>query len=96
MGWGEVWRSASKAAFVTALQRLIPAIRASDLQPGRSGVRAQAVSPAGDLIDDFVIDRTPHAIHVLNAPSPAATASLAIGEHVVDQLGQCQDDTDYD
>lgn len=88
MGWGEIWRSASKAAFVAALQRLIPSIRASDLQPGRSGVRAQAVSSAGDLIDDFVIDRTPHAIHVLNAPSPAATASLAIGQHVVEQLIQ--------
>ncbi len=94
MGWGEIWRSASKAAFVTALQRLVPAIRACDLQPGRRGVRAQAVSPTGDLVDDFVIDRTPRAIHVLNAPSPAATASLAIGQHVVDLLVQPQHDTD--
>ncbi len=86
MGMGEIWRSASKAAFVAALQKLIPTIRASDLIPGRSGVRAQAVSPEGTLIDDFVIDQTPRAIHVLNAPSPAATASLAIGQHIVETL----------
>lgn len=85
-GIGEIWRSASKPAFVAALQKLIPSIRSSDLQPGRSGVRAQAVSADGVLIDDFVIDQTPRAIHVLNAPSPAATASLAIGQYVVDRL----------
>lgn len=88
MGIGEMWRSASKSAFVTALQKLIPSIRESDLKPGRSGVRAQAVSPEGALIDDFVIDQTLRAIHVLNAPSPAATASLAIGQYVVDKLLQ--------
>lgn len=86
MGLGEIWRSANKGAFVRALRKLIPAIRAEDLVPGRSGVRAQAVSPDGKLIDDFVIDRTPRAIHVLNAPSPAATASLAIGQQVVDAV----------
>jgi (S)-2-hydroxyglutarate dehydrogenase len=84
MGMGEIWRSANKGAFVTALQKLIPSIRASDLVPGRSGVRAQAVSPDGKLIDDFVIEQTQRAIHVLNAPSPAATASLAIGQHIVE------------
>lgn len=94
MGAGEMWRSVSKAAFVTALQRLIPSLRSSDLQPGRSGVRAQAVSPAGEMIDDFVIDRTPRAIHVVNAPSPAATASLAIGQRVIDALRRCQADSD--
>ncbi len=87
MGIGEVWRSANKEAFVAALQKLIPTIRSADLQPGRSGVRAQAVSPDGKLIDDFLIEQTSHAIHVLNAPSPAATAALAIGQHVVDALG---------
>jgi L-2-hydroxyglutarate oxidase len=94
MGAGEMWRSVSKAAFVTALQRLIPSLRSSDLQPGRSGVRAQAVSPAGEMIDDFVIDQTPRAIHVVNAPSPAATASLAIGQQVIDALRRCQVDSD--
>lgn len=86
MGMGEVWRSASKGAFVRALQKLIPSIRPRDLMPGRSGVRAQAVSPDGALIDDFLLDQTPRAIHVLNAPSPAATASLAIGQQVVEAL----------
>jgi (S)-2-hydroxyglutarate dehydrogenase len=85
-GIGEIWRSASKPAFVAALQKLIPSIRPSDLKPGRSGVRAQAVSADGVLIDDFVIDQTPRAIHVLNAPSPAATASLAIGQKIVERL----------
>lgn len=88
MGLGEMWRSANKAAFVAALQKLIPSIREQDLKPGRSGVRAQAVSPDGKLVDDFVIDRTPRAIHVLNAPSPAATASLAIGERIAELLLQ--------
>lgn len=86
MGLGEIWRSANKGAFVAALQRLIPAIRPSDLIPGRSGVRAQALLPDGSLVDDFLIDQTPRAIHVLNAPSPAATASLAIGQQIVDKL----------
>ncbi len=86
MGVGEMWRSARKSAFVAALQKLIPSIRESDLKPGRSGVRAQAVSPDGSLIDDFLIDQTLRAIHVLNAPSPAATASLAIGQYVVEKL----------
>lgn len=86
MGLGEIWRSANKGAFVAALQKLIPAIRASDLMPGRSGVRAQALLPDGSLVDDFLIDQTPRAIHVLNAPSPAATASLAIGQQIVDRL----------
>jgi len=94
MGLGEMWRSASKRAFVAALQKLIPSIRERDLQPGRSGVRAQAVSPEGALIDDFIIDQTDRAIHVLNAPSPAATASLAIGQRVVEMLVARQNATD--
>ena len=82
MGAYEVYRSMSKTAFVTSLQRLVPGIQASDIAPGGAGVRAQAVSPDGSLVDDFKISVTEGAIHVLNAPSPAATASLAIGRHI--------------
>ncbi len=85
-GIGEMHRSLRKPAFVRALQKLIPSIRASDLQPGRAGVRAQAVAPDGNLVDDFLIQKNEQAIHVLNAPSPAATASLAIANHIVDQI----------
>ncbi|MDA8743252.1 L-2-hydroxyglutarate oxidase [Rubripirellula amarantea] len=88
MGAGEVHRSLSKAAFVTALQKLIPSIKADDLKPGRAGVRAQAVTPDGNLVDDFWFESTDRAIHVLNAPSPAATASLAIGEEIAERFGQ--------
>ena len=86
MGLGEMHRSLSKSAFVTALQKLIPSIKSTDLIPGRSGVRAQAVTPDGNLFDDFLIERSERALHVLNAPSPAATASLAIAEQIVNQL----------
>ena len=82
MGSKEMLRSLSKAAFTRALQRLVPDLRAGDLEEGGSGVRAQAVDPDGKLVDDFRIVPSPGAIHVLNAPSPAATASLAIGRHV--------------
>jgi L-2-hydroxyglutarate oxidase len=78
----EVWRSLWKAEFVRALQRLVPALRADDLITGGAGVRAQAVVPDGALFDDFHIVTSERAVHVLNAPSPAATASLAIGRHV--------------
>jgi (S)-2-hydroxyglutarate dehydrogenase len=78
----EVYRSLSKAAFVKALQRLVPELKPEDIKPGGSGVRAQAVRPDGSLVDDFSIASSPDAIHVLNAPSPAATASLAIGRHI--------------
>jgi len=74
-GTYELYRSLSKAAFVRALQRLVPAVHESDMVAGGSGVRAQAVRPDGALVDDFTITATPNAIHVLNAPSPAATAS---------------------
>src|SRR5204863_4410320 len=87
-GIGEVYRSLSKRAFLKALQRLLPELTADDLQPGGSGVRAQAISRAGALIDDFVISVTPNALHVLNAPSPGATASLAIGRLIVDKAAQ--------
>jgi L-2-hydroxyglutarate oxidase len=81
-GFGELYRSLSKAAFVRALQKLLPEIQASDLIAGGSGVRAQAVSASGGLVDDFVIKEARNAIHVLNAPSPGATASLAIGQQI--------------
>ena len=82
MGLREVWRSWSKAAFLESLQRLVPAVRMEDLEPGGSGVRAQALDPDGAMVDDFRIERRPGQIHVLNAPSPAATASLAIGAYI--------------
>ncbi|HZE97579.1 MAG TPA: L-2-hydroxyglutarate oxidase [Planctomycetota bacterium] len=82
MGLMEVWRSWSRAAFLRSLQRMLPAVTMDDLEPGGSGVRAQALDPNGALVDDFRIERRPGQIHVLNAPSPAATASLAIGRHI--------------
>jgi L-2-hydroxyglutarate oxidase LhgO len=82
MGTFEMYRSLSKPAFVQALQRLVPDLRAEDLAAGGAGVRAQAVSADGSLVDDFRIVADRDAIHVLNAPSPAATASLAIGRHI--------------
>lgn len=78
-GFGEMYRSFSKAAFTTALQELIPEIQESDLVEGGAGVRAQACDRTGGLLDDFAIRESPFAINVLNAPSPAATSSLAIG-----------------
>ncbi len=88
MGMEEMYRSISKPAFVKALQRLLPDIRSEDLVPGGAGVRAQAVSATGALIDDFVIEQTGNAIHVLNAPSPGATASLAIGKKIVEMASK--------
>jgi (S)-2-hydroxyglutarate dehydrogenase len=82
MGLGEIHRAFSKRAFVKALQRLMPDLRGEDLEEGGSGVRAQAMLPDGRLVDDFRIVTHGRAIHVLNAPSPAATASLAIGERI--------------
>lgn len=83
-GLGEFHRSFSKAAFVRALQKLMPEIRAKDLEDGGAGVRAQALLPDGALVDDFKIVRESGAVHVLNAPSPAATASLCIGEQIAE------------
>lgn len=84
-GIGEVWRSLSKGAFVRALQKLIPEIRASDLVASPPGIRAQALMPNGKLIDDFLIDETERVISVVNAPSPAATASLNIGRQIAEK-----------
>jgi (S)-2-hydroxyglutarate dehydrogenase len=82
MGFGEMYRSLSKRAFVTALQRLLPDLQTADVHPGGAGVRAQALEPSGKLADDFRIVEAERMIHVLNAPSPAATASIAIGETI--------------
>jgi L-2-hydroxyglutarate oxidase len=81
-GLSEMVRSLSKGVFVRSLQTLIPEITAADLAPGRAGVRAQAVDTAGRLVDDFRLVEREAMLHVLNAPSPAATASIAIGEHL--------------
>jgi L-2-hydroxyglutarate oxidase len=81
-GLGELRRSFSKRAFHAALQRLLPELRLEDLRPAGSGVRAQAVDPSGALVDDFRVVARGRAVHVLNAPSPAATASLSIGRHI--------------
>jgi len=81
-GMYEMYRSVSRAAFLRALRRLVPELRDADLAPGGSGVRAQCVARDGSLVDDFKIVQVPNAIHILNAPSPAATASLAIGKYV--------------
>ncbi|GGR79921.1 hydroxyglutarate oxidase [Streptomyces aureoverticillatus] len=81
-GAGELRRSLSKGAFTEAVRRLLPAVRAEDLVPAAAGVRAQAVLRDGTLVDDFLIREGPRAVHVLNAPSPAATASLPIGREV--------------
>lgn len=88
MGLGEMWRSFSKKAFVKALKRLMPEIEAKDLLPAPAGVRAQAVTRDGSLVDDFLIHQTDRIIHVNNAPSPAATASLNIGRLIVQRIAQ--------
>jgi (S)-2-hydroxyglutarate dehydrogenase len=81
-------RSLSKAAFVRALQRLLPEVDANDLVPGGSGVRAQALKPDGALVDDFLFVPSGKVLHVLNVPSPAATASLMIGKAIVDTAAE--------
>lgn len=86
MGLNEMWRSVSKAAFVTALQRLVPEVRSEHLVTAPAGVRAQALSRDGSLIDDFLIVENDLVINVCNAPSPAATASLNVGKLVVEKI----------
>jgi L-2-hydroxyglutarate oxidase len=78
----ELMQSLSRARFCRALQNLVPEIREDDLSPGGAGVRAQAMTPQGELVQDFHVVARDGALHVLNAPSPAASASLAIGEHI--------------
>jgi len=79
---GEYYRSFFKGAFVNALQKLVPEIMADDISHSPAGVRAQALASDGGLVDDFVINNVGNMIHVINAPSPAATSSLAIGEYI--------------
>jgi len=84
MGFEEFYRSFSEKAFVKALQKLVPEIQEGDIEPGGAGVRAQALEPDGKLVDDFRILETDKMVHVLNAPSPAATASLSIGQKIAE------------
>ncbi len=84
VGMGEMARSFRKGSFVKALKSLIPEVAEGDLQPAASGVRAQAVSEEGTLVDDFVIVEKENGVHVLNAPSPAATSSIPIGRHIAE------------
>jgi (S)-2-hydroxyglutarate dehydrogenase len=85
-GLKEMYRSFSKAAFVRSLQKLVPEICTEDLVPSEAGVRAQALQPTGALVDDFLLAHGPNAVHVLNAPSPAATAALEIGKAIAAQV----------
>jgi len=80
--WDEIYRSFSRELFCRSLQRLVPEIQPDDLIPGGAGVRAQAMSPEGSLVDDFHFVQGDRQLHVVNAPSPAATSSLAIGEEI--------------
>jgi L-2-hydroxyglutarate oxidase len=89
-GLEEMCRSFSKKAFVRSLQRLIPEICEEDLIPAESGVRAQALRPDGSLVDDFLIVSNTSGMHVCNAPSPAATASLEIGRIIAEQIPHCE------
>ena len=86
MCWQELRRSFSRQLFCRSLQRLVPEIQPDDLATGGAGVRAQAIGPTGDLVQDFHFVEQRNALHVLNAPSPAATASLAIGEEIVTRI----------
>jgi L-2-hydroxyglutarate oxidase len=87
IGMAEYRRSFSKGAFVASLQRLVPEVRAEDVARGGAGVRAQAVDGDGKLVDDFRVVANERMVHVLNAPSPAATASLSIGRTISEQVG---------
>ncbi len=87
-GANEVLRSLFRRRFVADLQRLVPELRRSDLTRSTAGVRAQAVLPDGSLVDDFLIVERPSELHVINAPSPAATSSLAIGEELARRIGR--------
>ncbi len=90
-GMAEIIRSASRRLFVRSARELVPELDPGDLSRGRSGVRALALTRSGELHDDFLIEVGPRSVHVLNAPSPAATSSLAIGAHVADRVRQVVD-----
>jgi L-2-hydroxyglutarate oxidase LhgO len=84
-GAGELWRDTVKTAFVRDLQRYVPSVQATDVEFGPCGIRAQALDRSGKLLDDFALEEREHELHVLNAPSPGATASLAIAEYLADR-----------
>lgn len=86
MSWYEVQRSLSRREFTRSLQRLVPALQEQDLLPGGAGVRAQAMAVDGTLLQDFAIEQREGALHLLNAPSPGATACLAIADHILDRV----------
>jgi (S)-2-hydroxyglutarate dehydrogenase len=88
MGLGEFYRSFSRSAFTAALQKLVPTLTENDIQPGGSGVRAQALDRSGKLLDDFYFAQQDRILHVCNVPSPAATASLVIGREIVTRLNE--------
>lgn len=85
-GWSEMVRSWSRKAFVASLQRLVPEVTGADIVPSAAGVRAQALKPDGTLVDDFLFLQSERCLHVLNAPSPAATSSLPIGKAIVERI----------
>jgi L-2-hydroxyglutarate oxidase LhgO len=91
-GAGEVWRDVVKRAFVKDMQRYVPAVGVDDVEFGPSGIRAQALAQDGSLVDDFVLERTGRILHVLNAPSPGATASLAIADHLAGEASALVND----
>ncbi len=86
VGAAELWRDSIKQASVREMRRYLPELRAASLRRGGSGVRAQCVARDGTLVDDFLVDEGPGVVNVLNAPSPAATASLAIGRLVAERV----------
>ncbi|MGH8070763.1 MAG: L-2-hydroxyglutarate oxidase [Candidatus Entotheonellia bacterium] len=90
-GLGEMYRSISREAFVKGLQKLVPELRVQDVHPAGSGVRAQAVAPDGALVDDFRIVETERMVHVLNVPSPGATASISIGKTIAEMAAKSFD-----
>jgi (S)-2-hydroxyglutarate dehydrogenase len=87
-GLGELRRAASHRSFVSELRRFVPALEVGDVLPGPSGIRAQALDRDGRLVDDFVVHRTERALHIRNAPSPAATSSLALAKLIADQAAE--------
>jgi (S)-2-hydroxyglutarate dehydrogenase len=84
-GAQEIWRDLVKPAYLAEMRRYIPGIQSRDVSFGPSGIRAQCLSRSGALVDDFLIEESAGIIHVLNAPSPAATASLVIGRHIAER-----------
>jgi len=86
MGFDEFRRSFSKKLFAEALQKLVPEIQEEDIKPSSAGVRAQALDRNGNLLDDFCLVESERVMHVLNAPSPAATASISIGETIAEKI----------